>query len=82
MVPGPGARAGEVGGVAGAFAADALTTNTVVLYDRPDTGRILHRIVQEMPDGTFITRGDANRKSQSSLPHPEESVSTVADILG
>ena len=30
--------------------ADELTPNTVVLYDRPDTGRVLHRIVEQLPD--------------------------------
>ncbi len=42
-----------------------LAVNTVVLYDRPDTGRILHRIVEERPDGTFQTQGDANRSPDS-----------------
>ena len=32
-----------------------LTPNTVVLYDRPDTGRVLHRILEQLPDGTFRT---------------------------
>jgi signal peptidase I len=54
------------------IAADTLTTNTVVLYDRPDTGRILHRIVQEMPDGTFITRGDANTSDDSGFLHADQ----------
>jgi signal peptidase I len=47
------------------IAAQDITANTVVLYDRPDTGRVLHRVVQQMPDGTFITRGDANTSDDS-----------------
>lgn len=42
-----------------------LAVNTVVLYDRPHTGRILHRIVEERPDGTFQTQGDANSSPDS-----------------
>lgn len=42
-----------------------LAVNTVVLYDRPDTGRILHRIVEERPDGTYQTQGDANSSPDS-----------------
>jgi signal peptidase I len=44
---------------------DELVPDTVVLYDRPDTGRILHRIVQVLPDGTFRTQGDANASPDS-----------------
>ena len=44
---------------------EELVANTVVLYDRPDTGRVLHRIVEVLPDGTFITRGDANSSDDS-----------------
>ena len=46
-----------------------LAVNTVVLYDRPDTGRILHRIVEERPDGTFQTQGDANHSPDSEFVH-------------
>jgi signal peptidase I len=52
--------------------ADQLTPNTVVLYDRPDTGRVLHRIVEQLPDGTFITRGDANTSDDSGFLHADE----------
>ena len=52
-----------------------LTTNTVVLYDRPDTDRVLHRIVEELPDGSFITRGDANTSDDSGFLH-------AADVEG
>jgi hypothetical protein len=44
-----------------------LTPNTVVLYDRPDTGRVLHRILEALPDGTFRTAGDANSVPDSEL---------------
>jgi signal peptidase I len=53
------------------IAAEDLTANTVVLYDRPDTGRVLHRIVEQLPDGTFITRGDANTSDDSGVLHAE-----------
>ena len=54
------------------LAAQDITANTVVLYDRPDTGRVLHRVVQEMPDGTFITRGDANTSDDSGYLHADQ----------
>jgi signal peptidase I len=44
-----------------------LAVNTVVLYDRPDTGRILHRIVEARPDGSFQTQGDANASPDSEF---------------
>lgn len=40
--------------------AGELVPNTVVLYDTPGTGRVLHRILEQLPDGTFRTGGDAN----------------------
>jgi len=46
-----------------------LVPNTVVLYDRPDTGRVLHRILEQMPDGTFRTGGDANSVPDSAFVH-------------
>ena len=46
-------------------ARDELVANTVVLYDKPDTGRVLHRIVEVLPDGTYLTRGDANTSDDS-----------------
>ena len=49
-----------------------LAANTVVLYDRPDTGRVLHRIVEQLPDGTFITRGDANTSDDSGFLRASE----------
>ena len=54
------------------IAAQDITANTVVLYDRPDTGRVLHRVVQQMPDGTFITRGDANTSDDSGYLHADQ----------
>jgi signal peptidase I len=53
-------------------APEELTPNTVVLYDRPDTGRILHRILEELPDGTFRTGGDANASPDSAFVHVED----------
>jgi signal peptidase I len=67
----PLVSAGDVVMVRPVEAAD-LTVNTVVLYDRPDTGRVLHRIVEERPDGTFITRGDANTSDDSGFLHADD----------
>lgn len=52
--------------------AEELVPNMVVLYDRPDTGRVLHRILEVMPDGTFRTGGDANVSPDSAFVHAEE----------
>lgn len=54
---------------------DELAAHTVVLYDRPDTGPILHRIVAELPDGRFRTQGDAN-------PSPDSEPVRMSDIRG
>jgi signal peptidase I len=51
---------------------EALIPNTVVLYDRPDTGRVLHRILEQLPDGTFRTGGDANSVPDSAFVHAED----------
>jgi signal peptidase I len=54
---------------------EALTPNTVVLYDSPDTGRVLHRILEQLPDGTYRTGGDANASPDSAAVH-------VGDVEG
>jgi signal peptidase I len=46
--------------------AEELTPNSVVLYDRPETGRVLHRILEQLPDGTYRTGGDANSVPDST----------------
>ena len=51
---------------------EELLPNTVVLYDRPDTGRVLHRILEQLPDGTFRTGGDANAVPDSAFVHVED----------
>jgi signal peptidase I len=51
---------------------EELLPNTVVLYDRPDTGRVLHRIFEQLPDGTFRTGGDANAVPDSAFVHVED----------
>ena len=51
---------------------EELTPNTVVLYDRAETGRVLHRIVEQLPDGTFRTQGDANDVPDSDFLHVEQ----------
>lgn len=52
--------------------AEELVPNTVVLYDRPETGRVLHRILEQLPDGTFRTGGDANASPDSAFVHVED----------
>jgi signal peptidase I len=51
---------------------EELLPNTVILYDRPDTGRVLHRILEQLPDGTFRTGGDANAVPDSTFIHVED----------
>ena len=51
---------------------DELTPNTVVLFQRSDGERVLHRIVERMPDGTFRTQGDANDVPDSEFLHLEK----------
>jgi signal peptidase I len=49
-----------------------LVPNTVVLYDTPGTGRVLHRILEQLPDGTFRTGGDANSVPDSAPVHADD----------
>lgn len=51
--------------------ADELVPNTVVLFERADDERVLHRIVERLPDGTFRTQGDANSVPDSEFLHAE-----------
>jgi signal peptidase len=51
---------------------EELTPNAVVLYDRPDTGRVLHRILEKLPDGSYRTGGDANTVPDSEPVRPDE----------
>jgi signal peptidase I len=53
-------------------AAKELTANTVVLFQRSDGERVLHRIVEQLPDGTFRTQGDANGVPDSEFLHVEQ----------
>jgi signal peptidase len=55
-----------------AVSPEELTPNTVILYDRPDTGRVLHRILEQLPDGTFRTGGDANSSPDSAAVHLDD----------
>jgi len=48
---------------------EELTANTVVLFERADGERVLHRIMEQFPDGTFRTQGDANEVPDSDLLH-------------
>jgi len=50
---------------------DELVPNTVILFERADGERMLHRIVEQMPDGTFRTQGDANAVPDSEFLHAE-----------
>ena len=50
-----------------------LGAHTVVLYDGgPGTGRIVHRIVERRPDGTYVTKGDANPTPDSAAVRPDQ----------
>jgi signal peptidase I len=51
--------------------ADELVPNTVNHYERADDERVLHRIVEALPDGTFRTQGDANAVPDSEFLHAE-----------
>ena len=51
--------------------ADELVPNTVILFERADDERVLHRIVERLPDGTFRTQGDANAVPDSEFLHAE-----------
>jgi signal peptidase I len=52
-------------------APDELVPNTVVLFERGDGQRVLHRIVEQMPDGSFRTQGDANAVPDSEFVQVE-----------
>jgi signal peptidase I len=49
-----------------------LTPNTVVLFERVDGQRVLHRIVEQLPDSTFRTQGDAHDVPDSEFVHAEQ----------
>jgi signal peptidase I len=49
-----------------------LTANTVVLFERADGERVLHRIMEQLPDGAFRTQGDANEVPDSDLLHVDQ----------
>jgi signal peptidase I len=54
-----------------------LVPNTVVLFERAgaepgERERVLHRIVEQLPDGTFRTQGDANDVPDSDVLHPAQ----------
>jgi signal peptidase I len=51
---------------------EELTANTVVLFERVDGERVLHRIMEQLPDGTFRTQGDANAVPDSDLLHIDQ----------
>ena len=44
-----------------------LTPNTVVLFQSPTRGRMLHRIVEQVSETTFRTQGDANAVPDSEI---------------
>jgi signal peptidase I len=54
---------------------DELVPNSVVLFERATstgTERVLHRVVEQLPDGTFRTQGDANAVPDSEFLHAEQ----------
>ena len=50
---------------------EELVPNSVVLFVRSDGERVLHRIVEQLPDGTFRTQGDANSVPDTEFLHVE-----------
>src|SRR3712207_7547643 len=52
--------------------AEELTANTVVLFERGKKERVLHRIVEPLPDGTLRTQGDANSVPDSEFLHADQ----------
>ena len=76
----PTLRTGDVV-IAAPHDGTVLGAGTVVLFDDPaGTGPVTHRIMSVGEDGTYITRGDANRL-QDSTPLPAEDVVGVGRIL-
>lgn len=61
--------------------AAAVRPGQVVLFvDPADPGRLLlHRVTEQRPDGSLITRGDANRVSDST-PVPAQNVRGLARL--
>jgi signal peptidase I len=51
---------------------EELTANTVVLFERADGERVLHRIMEQLPDGAFRTQGDANEVPDTDLLHVDQ----------
>jgi signal peptidase I len=51
---------------------EELTANTVVLFERADGERVLHRIMEQLPAGAFRTQGDANEVPDSDLLHVDQ----------
>jgi signal peptidase I len=70
----PRFRAGDVV-VAGPVDPDALEPGRLVIFEDPARSErtVLHRVVRRLPDGSLITRGDAN-PSDDSTPVPPELV--------
>lgn len=57
-----------------------LGTGTVITYTADDGQRTTHRITRRQPDGTYITRGDANIRPDTSPVQPDD-IHGVARIL-
>ena len=51
---------------------DELQAPTVVLYDASGTGRVLHRVVARQPDGSYLTKGDANPTPDTAAVLPSQ----------
>ncbi|WP_165640239.1 signal peptidase I [Klenkia brasiliensis] len=49
-----------------------LDVGTVVLYDLPGTGRVLHRVVAVQDDGTYVVQGDANPAPDAAPVRPDQ----------
>jgi len=79
----PAVRVGDVVSAAPipAGSVQGLNKGTVILMDNPaQPGKLLlHRLVRHQPDGTLITKGDANDHEDSS-PVPPQNVKGVARL--
>ena len=56
-----------------------LTPNTVVLFERADDTRVLHRIVEQLPDGTFAPRATPTpSRTATSAPGADPGAAVLA----
>ncbi|WIM93785.1 signal peptidase I [Actinoplanes oblitus] len=77
----PEIRAGDVAIASPIDPADVRPGQPILVDNPAKPGRLLlHRVVRRNPDGSFVTRGDANRVDDS-LPVPPGSVRGLPRLL-